>query len=304
MKIPYYYIYNLVLALILFSICGSVFAIYASLRYFVQFLPQSDTKVENSSDVEKQTAVEESEEPKETRVPQGVFKRLFGKRSLTPTIPPVRGGEILETSSLEWEEILRPIDPVFLLIHIEKIRMTILEGNKKEMELKSKPKIKRLFQRLPKSIGKKMKSSKLKMKEFSQGLPKPIKKEFLGYIGIGILAISQLKVNTPVSSVQTQTMKRISSFDEIYRIPEFEKTQGSSRERQVQVGDKVLTFRTSSEAVVEEKSKPKSAQTRPDKLPRRSQVRKFSDLPPLPDSQFDEILKEYDSSSFKIRIRN
>lgn len=220
----------------------------------------------------------------------------------------IRGGVIakcLPSLALEREEIFDSVDPIFLLIHLEKIRQ-IIEIERVVTE--PDPKMKRSFGKV---FGKVFQ----RFRDWIQPSPK---RQFLAYFGLAIATIgSQFQVRTPLRSIQL--IQQTNSLEELYGISEVEERNGSSR--QIQVGDGVFTFTCLSEKVrkmdqLQDESKTEQVKTGPDQskgraektASKRAKVVRLADLPPLTSSDFDEMIDEIITesnhrSSFRIRVQ-
>lgn len=207
-------------------------------------------------------------------------------------IKKLRGGWIHQPEtliSLEREKFLFTMDPIFVLIHLQKARFAL---EKISSKLNPKSRFKRIVEKLV------------------QNLQNPFDRKFLVHLVFAFLALSagDITVRSPRNLVPEQKAHSMSSTKKISEISDQETDRSSIL---IQAGDKLLTIASSSKKNRREPSKPAEKSTLSarwqERLARKKQTkrgieRRLSDLPPLSDSDFSEILTESNSGS-KIRIR-
>lgn len=272
---PFWPIRICIAALILFCWYQLAFILFRLTHYALDFLPEPPEK--DSEDKKKKQRGSKKKR-------KGSNSNLISKA--TDWLADMRGGAISKSlTSSEREEIVRSVDPIFLLIHLEKIRRII---HLKKGFTDSNQKIQQ--------------SLKMKLRP---------KTPFLAYLGLAILTIgSRLEIRNSVNHLETvnqiETIQRISSLEELYHDLEFEETKRFST--QIIAGDKKLNLTYLNKTdLIQEGSKTKRIKKKSNRLKNRERIQrgkvvKFSDLQPLPDLDFDEILTER-SHRYPSRIR-
>lgn len=244
------------IAMVLFRLCN----------YAMDFLPSPPKKEESTknSSKKKNSKKRKKEEEKEEE-DDGIVVDVAGWIKTVLGFNRGGGGICVD---------LRTMDPIFIWIHIEKIRSKV-----------HAPKPKKNWKRqLP---GKKV------FKKLHQGMK--FNKAFLLHLGLALATISN-SINS------SQTIRQISVSEEAYKTSFSEKTCDTSNLeniRRIEIGDKVLTFSKEEPAkTVQKNRKLKKA------VLRRAKVVRLSDLPPLSESDFDEIISENTNQNRnRIRVR-
>jgi hypothetical protein len=203
------------------------------------------------------------------------------------------GGTVSEKdylTSQEQKKTLSKIDPIFIWIRMEKMRLEIGNTN---------------FEKITKNQNRKIQVPSIKIFKTVGILSRS--KEFLGYLGLTALTIGNAgRVTTSrflTSSSQIVTGDYL--MEKTYKTEE----QAQQYSTKVKVGDSVLDFRDLPETLqkknaLKQDRKINSSNSKISKT-RTAKVARFSDLPRLKEFEgLDEILKEYgEKYTGRIRIK-
>jgi hypothetical protein len=191
------------------------------------------------------------------------------------------GGRILD---LKQEKFIGSIDPIFILIHIEKIKLKMNQN-----KFRKKRHVPRFFRKLRKGI--------------------KINQEFVLHLGLAVLT-----VGNPLGSIATsrqifssQEIYEVLSNEETLEISSLENIKESTKQVRVQAGNTIINFKSLSEPV--EDSDKVELNPSPAKISRKNRTVKkpgktvrLSDLPPLSKADFEELVTE-SVTQYRNRIR-
>jgi len=209
----------------------------------------------------------------------------------------VRGGGVL-LPTLNQIELSSSVDPIFLIIHVEKLKLQLTALEKRLQTKKMQPK-KRVI--LKERALRKVSQTQKILKKGSDNI------QIIAYCILALLTIgSRLRNPTDIrhsSQIRAQPQETAKPFEQVkklYSMEEMEEMQQSHRKIQIQVGDTIFVAKR------EEVSNSKVRETTHRARPVRCKVARFSDLPRLPDEMFgDEIVTQKSQSSFdRIRVKN
>jgi hypothetical protein len=275
------YVYALAATYIYCRIIGAIFSL---VQYSVQYLPEPpdrSEKLEKRKDKEKRKRDKEKDKrnSKNKKQDPDNFTIDVGEL-LSKVVKFSRGGALDSLSTSERQAALHSIDPIFILVRLENIRI------KNEAVLNPYLKTKIFLKKSIQFVGEPIRSS-YKFVKLSN-------KSSFAYVGLILLTFN--KPTTRLTGSSIPVIQRVYSLDDTSKIPESLKST-----TEIQVSDRTLSFSPLSKSKTVNKNKVSRTTL---KGLKRAKIMKFSDLPRLPISDSGDIVEEYiTKSDFRIPIR-